>query len=113
MCIGEGSLDTLAPQEQERLRVDASAILPLHRVDLRTNDEGTRWIVLEPRATDGLALRFTICRVAPSVVVMVEASTGQRQFHSFDGVEGVVAFARSATDQSVLAAAHRAPDALQ
>lgn len=113
MCIGEGALDTIGPHEQEQLRLAAGAAMPTHSFAIHANGEGTRWIVLEPQPSLGLGLRFTICRIAPSVVVMVEAPSGRRQFCSFDGIDGVMAFARSATADIVLAGAHTAPSMQQ
>ena len=48
MCIGDTALDTIEPGEQERLRAAATRQLPGHRFDVRANDDGMTWIVLEP-----------------------------------------------------------------
>lgn len=113
MCLGEATLDTIGPREQEQLRMAATAGLPTHRFDVRANAEGTSWIVLEPPTARDHALRFTICRITPCVILMVEAASGRRHFQSFADIDGVVAFARSATDMTALAGAHNGPAGLQ
>ena len=115
MCIGEAGLDTIGAGERESLRRAAGDAFPAHRFGVHANSEGISWIVLEPSESRADLLRFTICRIAPCLIVMVEDASGRRQICSTDGVGNAMAFARQATDQAVLAAmnAHPAHAVLQ
>ena len=115
MCMGEASLDTIGAQERESLRAAAGHQFPAHRFGVHANDEGMSWIVLEPSAKRVDLLRFTICRIAPCLMVMVEDTAGRRQICSTDGVGHAMAFARQATDQAIFAATntHSAHGVLQ
>jgi hypothetical protein len=115
MCLGEAGLDTIEASERESLRAAAGDAFPSHRFGVHANADGISWIVLEPSATRADLLRFTICRIAPCLMVMAEDASGRRQICSTDGVGNAMAFARQATDQAVLAAmnAHPAHDVLQ
>ncbi len=115
MCIGEADLDTIGARERESLRMAAGDAFPSHRFGVYANADGISWIVLEPSTVRADLLRFTICRIAPCLMVMVEDATGRRQICSTDGVGNAMAFARQATDQAILAAvnAHPAHGVLQ
>ena len=115
MCIGEMGLDTIGLGERESLRVAANEAFPAHRFGVHANADGISWIVLEPSAIRPDQLRFTICRIAPCLMVMVEDASGRRQIRGTDGVGDAMAFARQATDQAILAAmnAHPAHEVLQ
>lgn len=78
MCMGESADDTLQQSEQEAIALAAGDDLPGHRVAIRGNDDGMAWVVLEPLADDHQTFRFTICRIAPCLVVMVEGREGRR-----------------------------------
>ena len=88
---------------------------PAHRFGVHANENGISWVVLEPSLIRADQLRFTICRIAPCLVVLVEDASGRRQICSTDGIGNAIAFARLATDQAVLAAmnAHPAHEVLQ
>ena len=107
--MGEAGLDTIELGERESLRAAAGDAFPSHRFGVHANAEGISWIVLEPSAIRADLLRFTICRIAPCLMVMVEDSAGRRQICSADGVGDAMAFARQATDQAILAAANAHP----
>lgn len=115
MCIGEAGLDTIGASERESLRAAAGDAFPSHRFGVHANEDGISWIVLEPSAMRADQLRFTICRIAPCLMVLVEDAAGRRQICSTSGVDDVIAFARQATDQAILASmnAHPAHDVLQ
>lgn len=109
MCIGEAGLDTIGAIERERLREAAGDAFPAHRFGVHANTDGISWVVLEPSTIRADLLRFTICRIAPCLMVMVEDAVGRRQICSTDGVGEAMAFARLATDQAILAAANAHP----
>ncbi len=115
MCIDEAGFDTIGAEEREGLRAAAGVAFPAHRFGVHANADGICWIVLEPSTIRDDLLRFTICRIAPCLMVLVEDTSGRRQICSTDGVDNAMAFARQATDQAVLAAlnAHPAHEVLQ
>lgn len=112
MCIGEAGFDTIDFAERERLRVAAEDAFPAHGFEVQANDEGMIWVVLEPLTRGADLLRFTICRIAPCLLVLAEDHLGRRQICSAQGVADAIAFARNATDQATLAAAENARPAL-
>ena len=115
MCMGEAGLDTIGLRERESLREAAGDAFPSHRFGVHSNEDGISWVVLEPSAVRAHLLRFTICRIAPSLMVMVEDAAGRRQIRSTGSVGDAMAFAREAADQAILATmnAHPAHGVLQ
>ncbi len=109
MCIGESNGDTLAGSDCAVLREAAVESLPAHRFDQCANADGLVWVVLEPPAARPELLRFTICRIAPCVMVLVEDACGRRQIVSTSDVHDALAVARHAADQAMLAAANAHP----
>ena len=102
MCIGE-ALDTIRPGEREHLRMAASEHFPTHSFDVHDNGEGLIWIVLDPPLRRADLLRFTICRISPCVMVMVEDGEARRQFCSANDAIDAMAVARRAADHALLA----------
>ena len=109
MCIDECDGDTLARGDCALLRAAAAEALPAHRFDQCANADGLVWVVLEPPAARPDLLRFTICRIAPCVIVLVEDACGRRQIVSTTHIHDAVAAARNAADQALLAAANAHP----
>ena len=109
MCIGEMGCDTIDYAEREHLRIAAEDAFPAHDFEVQANNEGMIWVVLEPAVLGADLLRFTICRIAPCLLVLAEDQFGRRQICSTQGVADAIAFARSATDQAVVAAAGTTP----
>ncbi len=114
MCLGE-ELDTMAKQECAALREWAADEFATHDFEVRANAEGISWVVLKPPLARTDLLRFTICRIAPCIMVMVEDADARRQFCSSEDVEGAMAFVRNVVDETVFAAmnAHPAHRVLQ
>ena len=108
MCLS-GELDSMAQHECAALREWAMEEFPSHGFDVRTNADGIAWVVLEPPPARTDLLRFTICRIAPCIMVMVEDADARRQFCSSGDLEGAMAFAYNAVDRTVLAAANAHP----
>ena len=92
MAFGEGTDDTLAAAEQTLITHRCRDALPSHALALHSNDDGVTWAVLTPPAITPELLRFTICRVAPSVMVMIEDPTARRQFRGLATVDDAVDF---------------------
>lgn len=108
MCFGEG-LDTMVRHECTSLRAWAAEEFSSHDFLVRANAEGLTWVVLEPPTPRADLLRFTICRVAPCIMVMVENGADERQFCSANDVAGAMAFVRNAADEAMLAAMNAHP----
>ena len=81
MCLG-GELDTMAKRECAALGEWAAEEFACHSFEVRTNTDGVAWVVLEPPSTRIELLRFTICRIVPCILVMVEDADARRQFCS-------------------------------
>ncbi len=109
MCIGESGADTLHGAEQRFLRAVSATEFPAHAFAIHGNDDGQVWVVLEPSSARPDLPRFTICRIDPCVLVMVEDHGARRQFCSTSNVEDAVAFVRHATGQAVLAVMNAHP----
>src|SRR3978361_1792081 len=103
MDIGESTNDTLDAGERAYLRDIAATTFPAHDFSVCANRDGINWVVLEPREVRADLMRVTICRIDPSVIVMLEDQDSRRQICSTASVADAVAFVRDATDQSVLA----------
>ena len=114
MCIGEGSSDTLDAAEQVFIRTLVAKRLPGYGSDVRNNDDSLTWIVLKPAHMRGLP-RFTICRIDPCIMVMVEDGGKQRRFASMANVEEAIDFACGTVHASALALrnVHAAPEMAQ
>lgn len=102
MCIGESSRDTLHPSEQLFFTEAATRDLPTYEASIHRNDE-IAWVVIEPRRAYGDMPRFTICRIAPCIMVMVEDRQAQRRFSSMPSVEEAMAFACRTAQEALLA----------
>lgn len=100
MSIGELLGDTLGAREQDFILRRAEHDLPAHDLALYSNDDGVTWAVLTPPAIKPELLRFTICRIEPCVVVMVEDEEDRRRFLGLGSIEEALDF--------VLATARRA-----
>jgi hypothetical protein len=98
MCFGEGgAADTLRDGDTTLIMNSAGRDLPAHAFSLRRNGDGVTWVVLDPH--DPTHLRFTICRVDPCVMVMIEDPFARRQFRSVATVEDAMSFVRHAIEQ--------------
>jgi hypothetical protein len=94
MCIGEATGDTLERHEQVYIGTIAARDFPAHDFDLRRNADGITWAVLNPRGSAPTLLRFTICRIDPVIMVMIEDAHARRQFRSVATIEDAAAFLR-------------------
>ena len=92
MALGELLDDTLGASEQDLIASRCHHALPAHALALHSNDEGVTWAVLTPPAITPELLRFTICRLSPSVMVMIEDAAARRQFRGLATVEAAVDF---------------------
>ena len=92
MAFGEGLDDTLGAAEQDLIAHRCQDALPSHVFALHSNDSGITWAVLTPPAITPELLRFTICRIAPTVMVMIEDATARRQFRGLATVDAAVDF---------------------
>lgn len=105
--------DTLHGDEQVFLRRHAPDAAPTHRFLLETSRDGVVWAVLEPDPAIAGLPKFTIGRVAPSVIVMVEDAEARRQFCSTPSVEEAMRFVQAVTHEAFAArnlhAAHPVP----
>ena len=108
MCFAD-DLDSIGAPDCSALQAFACETLPSHSFAVRKNAEGIAWVVLEPPVLGPEHRRFTICRISPCVMVMVEDAAGRRQICSATDVEGAIEFVRAAADQAVLAAANAHP----
>ena len=92
MAYGEDLGDTLGAAEQDLIAHRCQDALPSHACALHSNDSGVTWVVLTPPAITPELLRFTICRIAPAVVVMIEDEAARRQFRGLATVDAAVDF---------------------
>lgn len=115
MCIGEDKSDTLQGSDQSFLRDASASRLPAYDFSLHSNTDDITWAVLEPQKQGIEMPRFTICRIDPCVMVMVENQTDQRRFCSTLSVEEAMAFACHTAEAAVAAFmnVHRFPEMTQ
>ena len=92
MAFGEILDDTLGTAEQDLIAQRCQLALPSHALALHSNDYGVTWAVLTPPAITPELLRFTICRVSPAVMVMIEDAAARRQFRGLATVDAAVDF---------------------
>ena len=92
MAFGEVLGDTLGAADQALIVSRCGQALPSHALGLHSNDDGITWAVLTPPAITPELLRFTICRIAPAVMVMIEDQDARRQFRGLADVEAAVDF---------------------
>ncbi len=92
MGFGELLGDTLQVEDQDVIASRCQHDLPAHALALHRNDDGITWAVLTPPAITPELLRFTICRVAPSIMVMIEDEAARRQFRGLASVEEAIDF---------------------
>jgi len=97
--------DTLQAEDQDLIASRCNSDLPAHALSLHHNDEGVTWAVLAPPPITPELLRFTICRVAPSVMVMVEDEEARRQFRGLASIEEAVDFVCAAAAEAMQALA--------
>ena len=97
--------DTLVRAEQDLIAGRLSKDLPTHALALHRNEEGMTWAVLTPPAITPELLRFTICRIAPSVMVMIEDEAARRQFRGLASVEEAIDFVCLAAAEAMQALA--------
>lgn len=102
MCWGEGGSDTLDVKDQIALKEAVSRHLPSYACDLLSNDDAMTWAVLRSTGSGPTMPRFTICRIDPCFMVMVE-DQAERRFSSVATIEDAIAFTCQATVQAVLA----------
>ena len=113
MCFGEGQSDSFRAAEVPLLSKAASTKLPDYDLRWHRNEDAMTWAVLTPPSSS--LPRFTICRIDPCIVVMVEDATDRRRFSSASDIEGAVAFIRQTAEQARLAVhnIHDYPDMAQ
>ena len=92
MAFAELLNDTLRVEDQDVIARRCHRELPAHALSLHRNDDGVTWAVLAPPPITPELLRFTICRVAPSVMVMIEDEEARRQFRGLASIEEAVDF---------------------
>jgi hypothetical protein len=92
MAFGEVLDDTLETAEQDLIAGRCRDALPSHDFALHSNTDGITWAVLTPPAITPELLRFTICRVTPAVMVMIEDEAARRQIRGLASVEAAVDF---------------------
>jgi hypothetical protein len=109
MCIGEGAGDTLHASEASFLQHAAASEFPAYACAVHSNGSGMSWVVLDPSFASPALLKFTICRIDPCVMVMVEDRDARREFCSTSSVEDAVAFMRHSMDQAMLAVVNTHP----
>lgn len=115
MCFGENGSDTLQDEEQAKLRQAAQSHLPTYEFTLHSNDDAITWAVLEPPPSGLRMPKFTVCRIDPCIMVMVEGHGIDRRFSSMANVEDAITFASHAAHSAVLALhnVHAAPELAQ
>jgi hypothetical protein len=101
MCIGESTGDTLGTAELAMIRDVAAIEFGAHDVALHRNDDGIEWMVLSPRGHTDALLRFTICRIDPAVMVLVEDCEKRRQIRSVPDVAAALDVVRCASNQAL------------
>jgi hypothetical protein len=109
MCLAEDHFDSLTDSEQLCLRQTAANEWPSYQFRVEINREGLRWVVLEPLRMTTANPRFTICRVHPCIMVLIEDEDARRQFCSASNVADAIGFIRLAADQALLAAMNAHP----
>ena len=92
MALGGVFEDTLATAEQDLIAHRCQHALPSHDFALHSNGHGITWAVLTPPAITPEYLRFTICRVSPAVMVMIEDEASRRQIRGLESVEAAIDF---------------------
>jgi hypothetical protein len=92
MAFGETFGDTLETSEQDFIADRCRNALPAHAFALHSNAEGITWAVLTPPAITPELLRFTICRFAPAVMVMIEDAEARRQIRGLESIEAAIHF---------------------
>ena len=101
MGLGDGLGDTLGPADQDLLASRCQKDLPTHALRLHRNDEGVIWAVLTPPAITPELLRFTICRISPSVMVMIEDEAARRRIRGLASMQEAVDFVCLAAAEAV------------
>ena len=97
--------DTLHPAEQTFLQEAARMHLPAYGAEVCTNHD-IAWVVLEDASSREMP-RFTICRIDPSVMVMVQNCAQGRRFESMTSVEDAFTFVfRSRSGRAVAGVFH-------
>jgi hypothetical protein len=109
MCMGEPAAGMLRGDEQAFLIDAVAERFPMHDFAIRETDDGMVWAVLEPMESDPFGMRFTICRIDPSVIVMIEDRHANRHFCATSNVKDAMDFVRHAIDQVNLAAMNAQP----
>ncbi len=115
MCFGENGSDTLHDHEQAMLREVAAQQLPFYQCTLHSNDDAMTWAVLDPPRSGLRMPKFTVCRIDPCIMVMVEGHGIKRHFSSMANVVDAIAFATQAAQSAVHAMpnVHAAPELAQ
>lgn len=88
--MNESAGDTLREDETALIADIAGRACPAHDFALRSTDDGIAWAVLAPRDPD--QLRFTICRIDPCLIVLIEDAYERRQVRALGTMEDVVEF---------------------
>ena len=91
--------DTLDRSEQLLIASVAECDLPDHQCAVQSNEEGMAWAVLKPKSPFG-GLCFTICRISPCIVVLIEDDHARRQIRSLASLEEALAFVRSVCQEA-------------
>ena len=99
---GERRDDSLDTADQFAV-ADAAARFPAHDLAMRRNTDGMIWAVLAPRGATPALLRFTFCRIGPSIIVEIVDQEGGRQFCTAPAIEQALDVARAMSDQAMLA----------
>ena len=109
MCVGESAADTLDGTEQAFLQAATLRHLPGYGAQAHVNEDFIAWTVLAPDVPT--MPRFTICRIDPSLIVMVEDATSWRRFSSAASLDDAVAFVRRTVSEAAgaLRNVHAAP----
>lgn len=103
MCFGESCSDTLHNEEQTALKAAAAKCLPAYACSFHSNADPITWAVLEPPTTPMHMPKFTICRIDPCIMVMVEDHAHRRRFSSASTVEDALIFAWATAQEAILA----------
>ena len=114
MCIGESGSDTLQAAEVNMLKEAAGRSLPSYDCSLHSNDDAITWAVLSSKRVGPQMPRFTICRIDPCIMVMVE-DRAERRFSSAPCIEAAIEFACQTALSAVLAInnVHHLPEMAQ
>ena len=110
MCFGESMGDTLGMSELALIRDVAASEFGAHEVSLHRNEDGVAWMVLNPRARTDALLRFTICRIDPAVMVLVEDCDKRRRICSVPDVAAALDLVRCVSGQALRDAGAEASD---